>query len=68
MPAPHIERMMEEGNQLTDRIQKLQAFILTNPAYQELVELDLSLLQAQLSAMTTYLNILNLRLAAKPPV
>lgn len=63
MPAPHIERMLVEGDELAEKIEKLKAFILGgNPVYAGLSESDQALLQAQLSVMTCYLNILNLRL------
>ena len=63
MPAPHIERVLAEGDELADKIERLKAFILDgNETYAALDEINQALLQAQLSVMTCYLNILNLRL------
>lgn len=61
--SDHVDRMREEGDQLVDRIQKLQAFFGT-AIYANLPPHDRDLMQAQLSAMTTYLNILLMRLSS----
>lgn len=60
-PAPHVQRMIAEGEQLTDRLEKLGAF-LTGDLFKTLPETDQTLLSAQCGAMTAYLQILSLRI------
>lgn len=62
MKAPHVERMIAEGEQLADRVEKLGAF-LTGSIYATLPDEDQALLSAQVGAMSAYLQILNMRLA-----
>lgn len=59
---PHVERMIAEGEQLADRVEKLGAF-LVGPVYKTLPEDDQVLLSAQVGAMTAYLQILTLRIS-----
>lgn len=60
-PAPHVRRMIAEGEQLTDRVEKLGAF-LAGSIFRTLPETDQTLLSAQCAAMTAYLQILSLRI------
>ncbi|MBT0666993.1 hypothetical protein HT136_01255 [Novosphingobium profundi] len=62
MSAPHIERMIEEADQLSGRIEKLGAF-LAGQIYPLLPEEEQTLLSAQCGAMTAYLQILTLRVS-----
>lgn len=59
---PHVARMIEEGEQLADRVEKLGAF-LVGPIYPTLAETDQTLMSAQAGAMTAYLQVLSLRIA-----
>lgn len=59
---PHVMRMVSEGEELSDRIVKLNAFMGTG-VFAGLSGTDQTLLQAQLAAMTAYLFILTERLA-----
>lgn len=61
MAAPHVERMIAEGEQLQDRVAKLGAFV-AGDVFKELADLEQALLNAQLGAMTAYLSILTLRI------
>lgn len=58
----YIDRMETEGHDLSEKIEKLAAF-LTGPIFQTLPEDDQSLLSAQLGTMTAYLQILNIRIS-----
>lgn len=59
---PHVQRMADEQGELEERLEKLSAFIESNPVFKTLSETDQYLLLAQLTAMATYSNILNLRI------
>ena len=59
---PHVERMIAEGEQLVDRVEKLGAF-LVGPVYKTLPEDEQVLMGAQVGAMTAYLHILTLRIS-----
>lgn len=54
------ERLIEEKNQLTDRINKLQQFVLTDK-FDSLPYTDKELLMQQLEAMDNYAYILTQR-------
>lgn len=57
----HVQRMIAEGDALSERIGKLTAFVQT-PTFAGLDATDQSLLLAQQSAMSGYLIILSMRL------
>lgn len=59
---PHVQRMVEEGEQLADRVEKLGRF-LVGPVYATLPEEEQTLMSAQCGAMTAYLQVLSLRIA-----
>ena len=59
---PHVQRMIAEGDELSDKITKLGAF-LAGRLYAQLGETDQGLMQAQLGAMTAYLSVLQIRIA-----
>lgn len=58
---PHVQRMVKEGDELTQRLQKLAVFLAERPLGVVLSNTDETLLQAQCAAMTAYLNVLTLR-------
>lgn len=58
---PHVERMMGEAEELSDRITKLGIF-LTGPIFAALADMDQGLMQAQLASMTSYLSVLSIRI------
>lgn len=62
----HVQRMLEEEAQLSERLAKLVAFT-QSPMFGQLQEIDQELLAAQLFVMQSYASILNtrLRLATK---
>jgi len=62
MAKAYINRMKKEQKKLHKKINKLIDFIENNPRHKELAGFDQDLLSAQLSAMTTYGNILNIRI------
>lgn len=57
-----LERLKNERNELREKHEKLNSFIMTNPAFNDLDDIQSILLKAQYHAMTTYLFILNQRL------
>jgi hypothetical protein len=57
---PHMKRVMEEGDQLSERLSKLGTFMQT-PGFKALMGEDQILLSTQFAAMTAYLNILTIR-------
>ena len=56
-------RVADECVQLSEKIKKLEAFMLTNPRFLELKDADRDLLVTQHAAMRTYEGILNMRIA-----
>lgn len=58
---PHVQRMVEERDQLEDRLTKLTAFFDTD-TFVGLDEHDRVLMQSQASLMTAYRDILNARI------
>ena len=66
---PHVQRMLEESNQLGQRLLALDDFTNTN-VFKALPELDQQLLLSQGAPMQAYLRILTLRIqraAPQPP-
>lgn len=60
---PHVQRMINEYTELTDKIKKLTVFInLKNTIYMSLDEIDKNLLASQLVHMTNYSNVLTQRI------
>ncbi|MDK9585426.1 crAss001_48 related protein [Lelliottia wanjuensis] len=60
---PHQARVIEELDQLRDRLSKLTAFIEGNPVFTELDANEKSRLILQAEAMTDYANVLASRIA-----
>ena len=58
---PYIQRMIEERDELTDRMDKLRAFR-TTALYNQLDEVKQRLLDLQLGFMESYAQILKIRL------
>lgn len=58
------KRMVEELQELKDRITKLDAFVHNNPKYEELDKQERILQAMQLGAMTQYASVLTARLGA----
>lgn len=56
--APHQQRVIDEKTQLADRLEKLKAFIASNPLFEDLAEIEQDALRDQADAMQTYLDIL----------
>ena len=59
--APHVERMINEGDALADKVEKLGAF-LSGEICQSLPDDEQALMSAQLGAMTAYFQVLTLRI------
>ena len=59
---PHVQRVIEEAEELEIKINKLENFIDNNLLFKELPEIDQSLMQRQLGIMLDYLEILDKRL------
>lgn len=57
----YVARMREERQHLTERVDKLKAFI-GSETFLTLEQQDKALLEAQLKAMRVYLNTLGMRL------
>ena len=62
IPA-HQQRVLDEVRELTERLSKLDAFILDNPLYAGLPTDEQDRLRKQSQAMATYAGILNERIA-----
>ena len=58
----YIQRMLDEGIQLQNRVDKLEKFIRLNPIYQGLGEEKRELMKKQLLHMRGYLNVLTQRI------
>ena len=56
------ERLIDEQNQLEDKIQKLDSFI-SSPKFKEIEPIQKSLLDVQFFAMQTYSSILSERIS-----
>lgn len=59
--APHVQRMIDELSELEVKTQKLDDFI-NGEVYAGLDDTSQHLLCAQVCAMSTYINILKLRI------
>ncbi len=59
---PHQERVVDEKDELDDRLRKLKAFIDTNPQFNDLPEIDKELMRAQLLNMGAYASVLEQRI------
>lgn len=60
---PHVQRMLEEYDQLKERCDKLAAFInVQSPLFEKLEDLDKQLLRQQLDQMVAYKNTLTYRI------
>lgn len=58
---PRVQRMIDEGSALMDKVEKLHAFMLTE-TFTQLAEIEQGLLSAQWNAMKAYADILSARL------
>lgn len=56
--APHEDRVVTEANELNNKIEKLNNFILTSPTFKSLVEENQTLLIQQVRGMQYYFGIL----------
>ncbi|MDN6228453.1 MAG: hypothetical protein L0J12_04410 [Enterobacterales bacterium] len=61
---PHQQRVVDEANELEDKLTKLSAFIESSPVFAGLDSMQQDLLKAQAGAMSAYLQILKLRIAS----
>lgn len=61
--SPHVERMEAELSELSDRSEKLTAFISGNPLFNGLPPTDQALMAQQLGAMRQYESVLSVRLS-----
>ena len=59
---PHQQRVIDEYNELRDRLTKLDAFILDNPVFLTLPEAEQGRLKRQSHAMGLYADILSERI------
>ena len=58
----HVQRMIDEHEQLSDRTGKLHEFIDRSPIFLGLAPDDQALMRAQFGAMTSYLCVLGMRI------
>ena len=58
---PHQQRVVDEKNELFDKIYKLDVFIKTNPIFGQMEQQDKELLEEQLQHMKAYWNVLRQR-------
>lgn len=58
---PHQQRVVDEKNELFDKIDKLDVFIKTNPIFGQMEQQDKELLEEQLQHMNAYWNVLRQR-------
>jgi len=58
---PHQQRVVDEKNELFDKIEKLDDFIKTNPIFGQMELQDQQLLKEQLKHMNAYWNVLRQR-------
>ena len=61
---PHQQRVVDEANELEDKLTKLSAFIESSPVFAGLDSMQQDLLKAQAGVMSAYLQILKLRIAS----
>lgn len=62
-----FERMLNEFNELNDRVTKCREFLLDEETSKELDYLNKDLLIAQLKAQEAYLSILSIRIGLNAP-
>lgn len=60
MPAPHVQRAIDELIQLRERVAKIDAFE-ADPPFAEMNEIDRCMLKLQRAYMHGYANVLNAR-------
>jgi hypothetical protein len=63
---PHQQRVVDEKKDLDEKINKLKAFIETNPTFKTLPDDERRRLGRQFDAMAEYSSILSQRIAAFP--
>lgn len=61
--APHVQRMIDEQIDLSDKLGKLEAFILANPVFKQLSKDRQKLMRQQYDAMHLYNGILKERIS-----
>lgn len=61
--SSHIERMIQEREELSEKINKLEDFILNNPVFTSLPECKIVLLQKQFELMVSYEEVLTERIS-----
>jgi hypothetical protein len=61
---PHQQRVVDEKNELGEKLDKLKAFIETNPIFKTLHVAERGRLNRQFDAMAEYSRILSQRIAA----
>lgn len=61
---PHQQRVVDEKAELENKVTKLNAFITSSLVFTDLDATQQGLLMAQVGAMNSYLEILNLRIAS----
>lgn len=59
---PHEQRVIQERNDLNEKIQKLDDFIERNDLFKELPSRDQELMTSQYNVMLQYVRILNERI------
>lgn len=62
--APHQQRVIDEANELQDRLTKLGAFIQNSPIFESLDSAEQDRLKRQMLPMSEYLGILRERISA----
>lgn len=62
--APHQQRVIDEANELQDRLTKLGAFVQKSPIFESLDSAEQDRLKRQMNPMSEYLGILRERIAA----
>ena len=65
---PHVERMLVEERELSEKTKKLAEFITTNPIFKTLPEDEQADMKSQLAAMTIYADILSKRISRVVPM
>lgn len=61
--APHQQRVVDEANDLAEKVTKLSAFILDNPIFTTLEVSEQKDMHIQLFCMENYLNVLQRRIS-----
>ena len=63
---PHQQRVVDEKKELDEKLDKLKAFIETNPTFKSLLADERGRLGRQFDVMAEYSSILSQRIAAFP--